>query len=368
MNLTTAFLFLFIVIVIPGLIFLRIFFYGEFSKQFTTKENIPRLLLLSTIPGLLISASYLPIYNWFAKRDAELDSILILFEKLSGSQVNEDKQSLIYFKNYGGFINYCFWEYVMAATLAFLLSRVIVRGAKLDRKWKTLRFKNQWYYVFSGEVFEIKKFEKASRVLLRDHSKTKEILLARADILIKGAEGSELYSGYVADYDLNPGDISKLDNLYLIDAVRYKTVALENGEANVKNPERVEKKLIPGELFVLNMATMININVSYVLLLQKKDTGKISGIVTQRFNLVIKLFSILLLISTIFIFYNPGWIKLSSFEVFHRVSNWYHKISVLLFCTNFTALINPTYDNENKLYRYLKSDLRIGGTLPFYSL
>jgi hypothetical protein len=357
MNLTTAFLFLFIIIVIPGFIFLRVYFYGEFSKQFTTKESIPRLLLLSVIPGLLISALHLSMYNWLADLDIRMDHILVLFERLSKDEVSKDAKSMAYFNNYSAFIQYCFFEYLLSTALGLLVSRVLVRWAKLDRKWKILRFKNQWYYVFSGEIFEMKKFKKASKVLLKNQRKTKDILLAKADILIKGAEGAELYTGYVADYDLNPNDISKLDNVYLIDAIRYKTVALESGELNLKNPERTEKKPIPGELFVLNTATMININVSY--LLQKEPPQKMKGRVSPAINVAIKIFSILLLLSTTFIFYNPSWINYYPFERFHATSHWYHKLVVFLFCTNLISLINPYYDTENRVHRYMRFDTMI---------
>lgn len=354
MTFTTAFLFLFITIIIPGFIFLRIYFYGDFSKQFTTKENISKLLLTSLIPGLLISILYLPLYNYFSGYDVKVENILTLFEKMARSKVHEDVQSLSGFANFGGFLNYCVWEFALSVGLGFLFSRVIVRGLALDRKWKTLRYKNQWYYVFSGEVFEFGKFKRATRTLEKIKRNGKEVQLARVDVLIKGANGSELYTGFVADYDLNPTDISKLDNLYLLDAIRYKTnesLILSSIDKQIKN---VEKKLIPGELFVLNMTNLININVSYLLAPVK---AKIKGQVSNKLNILIKSLTFgLFLPLSVFIFYSPSWMDwffLTSFP-------WYVKLPFFSLYMNFISLINPRYDQEQKVHVYRKKDLTIG--------
>lgn len=355
MNLTTAFLFLFITIVIPGFIFQRIYFFGDFSKQFTTKENVSKLLLTSLIPGLIISSVYLPFYNYFSWDDVRIERIITLFEKLSKSKVHEDKESLQIFGNYTSFLTYCIGECLIALALGFLFSRAIVRGFRLDRRWKTLRYKNQWYYVFSGEVFEFHKFKRATQTLSKINRKGKDVQLARADVLIKGAEGGELYTGYVADYDLNSTDISKLDNLYLLDAIRYKTSESSILSANEKYHVMEERKLIPGELFVLNMTNVVNINVSY-LLAPIKEEVKIKGQISSWLSLSIKLIAfILLLPSAIFIFYNPEWMDWFGLSNF----SWYVKIPLFSMYMNLVWLLIPRYDKESKLYYFRKRDLVI---------
>lgn len=124
MNLTTAFLFLFITIVIPGFVFQRIYFFGDFSKQFTTKENVPKLLLASLIPGLIISAVFLSCYNYFSWSDVKIGNILALFEKLSKSKVHENDESLKVFSNYNSFLIYCFWECLIAGVLGFFFQEL----------------------------------------------------------------------------------------------------------------------------------------------------------------------------------------------------------------------------------------------------
>lgn len=350
MNLTTAFLFLFITIVIPGFIFQRFYFYGDFSKQFTTKENVPKLMLTSLIPGLIISSFYLPIFNYFSFDDVKIEKILSVFERLSRSEIHKDVKATKGLANYTNFLKYCFFEFILAGVLGFFCSRVVVRGLKLDRKLKTMRYKNQWYYVFSGEIFEFGKFKKAAKALVKDERRGKDVQLAKADILIKGPDGGELYTGFVVDYDLNPIDISKLENVYLLDATRYKTIDLIEGDLNIKNPQQTEKKLIPGELFVINMANVININVSY-LLAPKKD--KIKGAIPTWLSLFIKSFSVLFVFGAIFIFYNPEWMDIFSFSKY----SWYLKLPILAFYMNIVGNLNPIYDKERKIYYYKKDQL-----------
>lgn len=278
MQITLSFLFMFVTIIIPGFIFQRIYYFGDFSKQFTTRTNIPQLLVNSLIPGILL----LPPFIWFNNlwlATISIDDFVILFESISKSDqvFIKNSSSSNSHLNTSFFILKCAYYLVFSAGISFLLSRIIVRGLKLDRKTKMFRYRNQWYYVFSGEVFEFEKIKSTTEKLSKSNEDTSKILLTRADILIKGSEGNELYSGYVADYDLNPMDISKLDNIYLLDALRYKEIELVDGLPNLKQPKIIEKTKIPGELFVLNMSNVINVNVSY---LKEKSDGDNSA--TQK--------------------------------------------------------------------------------------
>lgn len=65
MSITIGFIALFISIVIPGLLFFRFYYYGEFSKQFTTKDQISKIFFFSIIPGIIIQIHSLLIYFKF---------------------------------------------------------------------------------------------------------------------------------------------------------------------------------------------------------------------------------------------------------------------------------------------------------------
>src|SRR5690554_7532128 len=52
MAITLDFFLLFLLFIIPGLVFKRLYFFGEFSKQFSLKDNAYTILFFSFIPGI----------------------------------------------------------------------------------------------------------------------------------------------------------------------------------------------------------------------------------------------------------------------------------------------------------------------------
>ena len=274
MSLTLGFISIVISLIIPGIIFRRIYFFGEFSKQFSTKEPIHQVLLYSIIPGIIIQFSCIYFYSLFF--DIDLTKVFNFHKTLfqNDNPIKENGVDLftIIFKSY---VPYTFCIYLISIIVPFLISRLIVRGFKLDCKQKFLRFKNQWYYIFSGEVFRFPKFKnnfvsEDIRINLKNH------IITYVDILISPPSGkNQFYSGYLIDYELDPKDITKLDKLYLLKPVRYKKNDVNNNtsnsEENLENSEpsitnTIATKRIPGDIFVLSGQYISNINTKYIFL------------------------------------------------------------------------------------------------------
>ncbi len=53
MDITLGFLVILTLVVLPGLIFRRLYYYGEFSKQFSANHSLFNLLAISCVPGLI---------------------------------------------------------------------------------------------------------------------------------------------------------------------------------------------------------------------------------------------------------------------------------------------------------------------------
>ena len=116
-----------------------------------------------------------------------------------------------------------FFRYLLiiscVAWLAGFIANNIIRWLKLDTRIKLFRFKNEWFYVFSSELLQFKKFRDSHAVRKRENS---VFLFAIVDVQVqKNASNVDLYSGVLVDYDLNPRDISKIDRLYLSQAKKY---------------------------------------------------------------------------------------------------------------------------------------------------
>ena len=227
MSLTSGFLLLFFTIVIPGFLFLRAYFYGEFSKQFNPKEKVSRHLLFATIPGSMIQIICFYVGKVFGWIEVDGTNLVAAFEEINKQEMNNNGFTLHMLEDPTKFALYLITIYSISFSIGVMSSRVI-RYLKLDKHLKILRFKNQWYYLFSGEIFEFKKFKSAANILGRVNVHQKEVQLAKADILISNGGNNEFYTGYVVDYDLLSSDPSRLENIYLMDTYLYRYKELKN--------------------------------------------------------------------------------------------------------------------------------------------
>lgn len=328
MSLTTGFLVLFFTIVIPGFLFLRSYYFGEFSKQFNPKDNITKQLLFGIIPGSIIQIISFLIGKKLGWISVDSMNVLSFFETVNNQKVSESKEAQSLVENPVHFGYYLLIVYGLSFICGILLSRLI-RASNLDKRIKMLRFKNQWYYIFSGEIFDFKKFKSAANTLGKESEKGKKkiVELSKVDVLISNGGDNEFYSGYVVDYDLLPSDPSKLDNLYLMDASRYTLKEVKNHNSPFTHPKVSEKKAIPGEIFVLNMCNLVNINVSYLL----SEKGFVEQKAWAKFLFRTMNITILALIvlSMFPIFYQFKSIDNEYYVTFHQNAWWLDKILLL---------------------------------------
>ncbi|SKB48878.1 hypothetical protein SAMN05660776_1359 [Salegentibacter holothuriorum] len=303
MNLTFGFIAFFIAIIIPGILFRRFFYYGEFSKQFDSKDPVLHSVFYSIVPGVCIQTVGFLLADAFIAFQLENTDIYNIFNDFVYSGQKDIKNDTVVFLNNSLdiFIYYSLYIFLFAIIVGHLSARFI-RLYNWDKKYKIFKFQNQWFYIFSGELLHFRKFEQGRNIASAD----KELLLDHkfsttyADVMISNSEGNrELYTGYVADYDLKADDITKLERIYLLDAYRYKkipkdtkvnqaessysfTIESEHQEKTEKAIEEDEienkiykksrlRKKIPGNVFVVDGKNIININLTYVPSEKKKE-------------------------------------------------------------------------------------------------
>ncbi len=251
-------------VVVPGMIFKRTYFAGEFSKQFRTRDNVYNLIFYGIIPGVIIQLFSGLIYYSCHESTISPKEIVAIFKQI----MNENENHTIATENFLKydsirFFIHIFNSWVLAGFLGFFLFRLI-RIARLDRKVKFLRFSNQWYYIFSGEIFSFEKFKKAGKLKLTSKGEVNpyKSFPPYADVLVKAVNQSDLYSGYVIDYDLKADDVNELDKLYLFDAYKYEFKTSEIlAESSIIWKE---KKPIPGDVFILEAENILNINLTFI--------------------------------------------------------------------------------------------------------
>ncbi|MFL0149627.1 hypothetical protein V2598_14995, partial [Tenacibaculum maritimum] len=273
MNLTLGFIAFFITVVIPGILFRRFFFYGEFSKQFNTKDPVLHSIFFSIIPGIIVQLLSFIIYNLSLGFDSSFLDVFTIFRDIASDGSNGTQEATKDFINNHiiTFFIYSLFVFTFSSFIGWALSRLI-RIRKWDKKYKLFRYKNQWYYIFSGEVLNMKKFKEAHKVSFKnDKGSLQSTLLTYADILVSVSEQNdrkELYTGFVVDYDLKGDDISQLDKIYLIDTHRYKKkekVFDKNGkeiieENSEETPIKSRNRLrVPGDIFILKAKNIVNL-------------------------------------------------------------------------------------------------------------
>lgn len=323
MNISIGFIILCIYVLIPGLIFRRLYFYGEFSKQFSSGYNIFKLLFISSIPGFLILFLVYLLCNTFIF-SIDLDSFILKISHIIGNKDFSIKELL--HKQIAPFLMFLY----SISILLGLLSGRFVSITRLDTKFKLLRFKNYWFYLFTGKHTELKRIKCTNKEEIKD----KKWLFTVADILIDTNSKPKLYSGIIADYELLSNDCRKLNNITLIEARRYGFI---DGKSKIID--------IPGHLFVIDCSTIKNINLTYIytqskIIIESKLPQYVYSGITALYVLLIPFYII-----------EIESIDLSFYENYFNLS-WYKEILIYLISIESINVFNPYLEVKDG-YKYI---------------
>lgn len=366
MSLTLGFIAFFVSIIIPGIIFRRFYFYGEFSKQFNTKDPVLHSIFFSIVPGIVIQILSFIIYSLSLDFDSSLLDVYVIFRDITSDGSNgTDKLTEDFINNnLITFLLYSLGVFTFSAFLGWSSSRLI-RKRQWDKKYKLFRFKNQWYYIFSGEVLNLRKFEEAHNFSFkRNKSSQQDIFITYADILVSVSEQNdrkELYTGYVVDYDLKSDDITQLDKIYLIDTHRYKKKEkiLDDSGLEIKDKKSKEKKptksrnrlRVPGDIFVLNAKNIVNLNLTYIPSIHKKvEKEKKEAATKQKRYSRIQGVYIVILVCIIFahFFYKPLKLDQTLFANYLEETGFWGKLLIILLFNQLISFFIPTYSRDKK--------------------
>lgn len=334
MNVTAGLLLIFLNVFLPGLIFLRFYYTGEFSKQFSTKIPVIRLAFYALIPGLIFLLFGVFIYN-LCDENFTLFNAISIFSELLGSPKEYSCQTECFLKNQ---IDIYSWFTLVLNAFAFISAiflHWLVRRMEWHIDYKLLRFKNQWYYVFNGDILKYKKY-RALNVINPNESKNGDVMMAYADILVSEAGATQLYSGIVVDYDLDLNDNGSLDKIYLMDAHRHK-----------RNPH--EKKAIPGQIFVILNSNILNINLTFVPSPFHKINQEIrKGLKQNRFKRLLQMFELPSLFA--FIYFTVAlFVKKIAFGFISYLQTEFNVFEkIFLSATILVVLSQIFYDEESK--------------------
>lgn len=135
MNLTINFILLFLIIIFPGIVFRRFYFYGDFSKQFKIKEPLNNLFIANIIPGVILLVSSLLVISLFEKESTQFSDLLANIFLLDKDNNKIDD------KFFNDFLFVVGATLSMAIVSGYLAARII-RLFKRDIRFKLLQYKN----------------------------------------------------------------------------------------------------------------------------------------------------------------------------------------------------------------------------------
>ncbi|MBP9689681.1 MAG: hypothetical protein KBE91_08735 [Bacteroidia bacterium] len=244
MNIALATIAVFILLT-PGFLFRRFYYTEEFSKEYF-KQSYLDLFFSSLLPSAVIHI--LGYYLIISCSGNSID-VKVLGTVLSGTNdatlINRAFDAL-----YDDVFKIVFYLVVLGiiSAISGYMVRKLIRILKLDRKFKLLRFQNDWHYVFTGEILDFPKVP----------GKSEEVDITYIDALVKTDEGTIIYMGLLADYVLSKD--GGLDRVYLKNVRRrFLNTLQENIE--IETPNKYYE--LPGEFFVLSYDKIINLHITY---------------------------------------------------------------------------------------------------------
>lgn len=324
MDFTTGLILLFLNLFLPGILFLRFYFRGEFSKEFNTKAPIAKIAFYSLFPGMVIQLFSLLIYNSCDSRFTVYQSLEI-FSSLLDNNYSEKQTKHFLTQNLNLYTYYTVSTAIGSIVFALIVKWVVMKF-ELDLKFKILRFKNQWYYIFSGEILRFPKYRLLATKLptIQTIDSRKDVQLTYVDLLVKPNHDVEKYRGFVVDYELDANDLQQLDKLYLMQAEKYVSLS-SNNKTWVA---------IPGDIFLIPYNDILNLNITYY-------PSK-----TKRSRKILKLLAYILILVTIFYSFFAIVLKIGWPEQLINTLSTYSWWNRLLFFSTIGSILTMPIDWE----------------------
>ncbi|MCZ2479054.1 hypothetical protein G9H64_09965 [Aquirufa nivalisilvae] len=228
-----------IVFLLPGILFRKGYFSGEFSKQFLSRDFF-QLFINTLIPSIFIYLIAWPIcylLGW------TYDFRIIL--GLIASSENLNLCSIEAIINYQLPIIVFLIIINLSSFCVGISLNIVVRRNWLDVKYTVFRYENIWHYILTAKFFHT---NRSQFELSREEIDDIEISYCVALVCIGGE--NILYNGILIDYQLSHD--GGLDMIYLKDAKR-----------RLINKPSGKYENIDGSIFVLKYENVINLNLTF---------------------------------------------------------------------------------------------------------
>jgi hypothetical protein len=227
-----------VLLIVPGVVLKRFYFQGHFTKEFGIGIFADRLITSIFLGILTQIVSFLILGRIYGFTFETIKKpVTTAYESVTTAKFQEVTSQHLWVA-----FGYLVTSLVVAATLG-QIAHMLVRTLRLDSRFSLLRFNNQWYYFFRGDIIYSKNFKSLPKG---------KVIETYVDIILNMEEGGKhkMVSGFLSDYSIS-SKTGELETIFLTDARRFST---SKGEAIG----------IPGHCFIIPYSKVSDLNVSYI--------------------------------------------------------------------------------------------------------
>lgn len=263
MNLAFPALFV-LLLVLPGIILRYRYARGPWRWESPTSiTNLSDEIAYSVAFAVGLHVLWVTVAGWLGQ-PADLQSALRLLTGAYGHNSTYSEPTLRSVSDhYAGVGSYFLSLYAFAGGLG-LFAHWAVRCLRLDRRTRFFRFRNEWYYLLSGEVMEFRESTEPAPAI-------DGVYLTA---VVNHSDGSFLYRGIVRDFTF--GRDGQLEKLILTLAHRRRVESdrpafnAPPADTGAQHPGD-RYTMIEGDFFVLRYGETSTINLDYFALLEPQE-------------------------------------------------------------------------------------------------
>lgn len=268
MSIALGALILFLIL-LPGIVLRIAYLNGPFSKR-NIQSSIVDELILSLIPALILQGGGFLFSEHCLNFDVNLE---VIYQLIIGSSVKDYRPDFSLIEQS---ISRLIFYNIVLATLAIILGKIaryVVNLLRLDIRFPSLRFYNEWYYLFSGRIKDFPTQEGSSEGIAD---------FPFLNVVVEYKEATYIYRGLLLHYILSKDG---LDRIYMSNVYRRR---LDKDDCPDPKPETLDQDnryyFIPGEFFVLPFSQIKNLNVEYFSIEKIEEDKKGRGWIKKITN------------------------------------------------------------------------------------
>jgi len=242
--------FLIFLLVLPGIIFRYAYLRGRSINNPFVITSMADEIAYGVVAAAVLHTLWCSVFKC-AHHPVDYKSVIVLSVGAYGEHQEYLSAALTGISRNAGLIAVYFLSLYAVSAILGLAAHEVVRTFRLDHMFSLLRFRNEWYYLLSGEYVNLP--EQGGSI----GSRRPDMVLL-STVIIQGGQ-AYIYRGYVVDYYFDRTGVLDRVVLFNVKRRRLENDRAEGQEYSLAGDERFYA--IMSDLFVIKYSEMQTINV-----------------------------------------------------------------------------------------------------------